>query len=243
MEAAAPTIKKVVMELGGKNPAILYPDAPIHLAIESLGHHQFFNCGQACGSPGRYYVHKSIFDEFLTKLTDVAKHQVIGDPTDAATTMGPMVSVEHANKVMGYIESGIKDGANLVIGGKRRGDKGNFIEPTIFTDVREEYQIYRDEIFGPVAVITTWEDEEEVLALANDNTYGLTASIWTKNFAHALKQGRKLTVGTFSINSHNLIAPEAPWGGVRESGIGKEGGWQGVLEYTEQKMITINLDE
>jgi acyl-CoA reductase-like NAD-dependent aldehyde dehydrogenase len=243
MRAAAPTIKKVIMELGGKNPAILYPDAPIHLAIESLGHHQFFNCGQACGSPGRYYVHKKVFDEFLTKLTDVAKHQVIGDPTDAATTMGPMVSIEHANKVMGYIESGIREGANLVIGGKRYGDKGNFIEPTIFTDVREEYQIYRDEIFGPVAVITTWEDEEEVLALANDNTYGLTASIWTKNFAHALKQGRRLTVGTFSINGHNLIAPEAPWGGVRESGIGKEGGWQGVLEYTEQKMITMNLDE
>jgi acyl-CoA reductase-like NAD-dependent aldehyde dehydrogenase len=104
--------------------------------------------------------------------------------------------------------------------------------------------IYKEEIFGPVAVVVKpWEDEDEVLALANDNNYGLTASIWTKDFAHALKNGRKLTVGTFSVNGHNLIAPEAPWGGVKESGIGKEGGWQGVLEYTENKMITINLDE
>ncbi|MDR2610802.1 MAG: aldehyde dehydrogenase family protein [Clostridiales Family XIII bacterium] len=243
MKAAAPTIKKVVMELGGKNPAIIFPDAPMHLALESLGHHQFFNCGQACGSPGRYYVHKSIFDEFVTRLTEVAKKQVIGDPTAPETTMGPMVSAEHAGKVMSYIESGINEGANLVIGGKRHGDKGFFIEPTIFTDVKEDMMIYRDEIFGPVAVITTWDDEDEVLRRANDNTYGLTASIWTTNIAHALKLGRRLTVGTFSVNGHNLIAPEAPWGGVRESGIGKEGGWQGVLEYTEQKMITINLDE
>lgn len=243
MQAAAPTIKKIVMELGGKNPAILYPDAPLHLALESLGHHQFFNCGQACGSPGRYYVHESIFDEFLEMMVDCAKKQVVGDPTKPETTMGPMVSEEHANKVMSYIESGIKEGATLVIGGKRCGDKGNFIEPTIFTDVTPDMKIYREEIFGPVAVMMKWSDEEEVLKLANDNTYGLTASIWTKNIANALKKGKNLTVGTFSINSHNLICAEAPWGGVRESGNGKEGGWQGVLEYTEQKMITINLEE
>ncbi|MDR2487442.1 MAG: aldehyde dehydrogenase [Clostridiales Family XIII bacterium] len=243
MHAAAPTIKKVIMELGGKNPAILYPDAPMHLAIESLGHHQFFNCGQACGSPGRYYIHKKIYDEFLEKLTAVAKAQVLGDPADPATTMGPMVSAEHADKVMGYIESGVREGATLHYGGKRWGERGYYIEPTIFTDAQTSHSIYKDEIFGPVAVLRTWEDEEEVLGLADDNTYGLTASIWTKDFAHALKAGRRLTVGTFSINGHNLIAPEAPWGGVRESGIGKEGGWQGVLEYTERKMITINLAE
>jgi acyl-CoA reductase-like NAD-dependent aldehyde dehydrogenase len=231
------------MELGGKNPAIIFPDANLNQAIEALGHHQFFNCGQACGSPGRYYVHESVFDAFLEKLLAVAKHQVVGDPTLPETTMGPMVSVEHANKVMGYIESGVKEGAKLVYGGHRVGDKGNFIEPTVFTDAAPSMKIYREEIFGPVAVITKWTDEDKVLELANDNTYGLTASIWTTNLARALKLGRKLTVGTFSVNGHNLIAPEAPWGGVRQSGVGKEGGWQGVLEYTEQKMITINLDE
>ncbi|MDR2771624.1 MAG: aldehyde dehydrogenase family protein [Clostridiales Family XIII bacterium] len=243
MEAAAPTLKKVVMELGGKNPAIIFPDANLDQALESLGHHQFFNCGQACGSPGRYYIHEKVFDAFLERLLGCAKHQVIGDPTKPETTMGPMVSVEHANKVMAYIESGVKEGAKLVCGGHRAGDKGNFIEPTVFTDVKPSMKIYREEIFGPVAVLTKWTDEDEVIAHANDNTYGLTASIWTTNIAHALKLGRKLTVGTFSVNGHNLIAPEAPWGGVRQSGIGKEGGWQGVLEYTEQKMITVNLDE
>ncbi|MDR2089022.1 MAG: aldehyde dehydrogenase family protein [Clostridiales Family XIII bacterium] len=243
MEAAAPTLKKVIMELGGKNPAIIFPDANLDQALESLGHHQFFNCGQACGSPGRYYVHESVFDAFLEKLLACAKHQVVGDPTLPETTMGPMVSAEHANKVMAYIESGVSEGAKLVHGGRRALDKGNFIEPTIFTDVTPSMKIYREEIFGPVAVLLKWKDEDAVIDLANDNTYGLTASIWTTNVARALKLGRRLTVGTFSVNGHNLIAPEAPWGGVRQSGIGKEGGWQGVLEYTEQKMITINLDE
>ncbi|MDR3278204.1 MAG: aldehyde dehydrogenase family protein [Oscillospiraceae bacterium] len=243
MTAAAPTIKKIVMELGGKNPAIIFPDANLDLAIESLGHHQFFNCGQACGSPGRYYIHEDVYDAFIEKLLATAKHQVLGDPTKPETTMGPMVSTEHFNKVMSYIDSGVKEGAKLLYGGKKWGDKGNFIEPTIFTDVTPDMKIYREEIFGPVAVIVKWKNEDEVLKLANDNTYGLTASIWTRNIAHALKLGRSLTVGTFSVNAHNFICAEAPWGGVRESGIGKEGGKQGVLEYTEQKMITINLEE
>ncbi|MDR2358159.1 MAG: aldehyde dehydrogenase family protein [Oscillospiraceae bacterium] len=243
MQAAAPTIKKVIMELGGKNPAIIFPDANLDLAIESLGHHQFFNCGQACGSPGRYYIHESVHDEFIEKLLAVAKRQTLGDPTKKETTMGPMVSTEHFDKVMAYIDSGVKEGAKLLYGGKRWGDKGCFIEPTIFTGVTPEMKIYREEIFGPVAVTMKWSDEDEVIRLANDNTYGLTASIWTRNIARALKLGKRLTVGTFSVNAHNLICAEAPWGGVRESGIGKEGGKQGVLEYTEQKMITINLAE
>jgi acyl-CoA reductase-like NAD-dependent aldehyde dehydrogenase len=243
MTAAAPTIKKVIMELGGKNPAIIFPDANLDNVIEELGHHQFFNCGQACGSPGRYYIHEKIYDEFVEKLLAVAKKQVLGDPTQEGTTMGPMVSIEHANKVMGYIDSGVKEGATLLYGGKRHGDKGNFIEPTIFTDVTPSMKIYLEEIFGPVAVIVKWNDEAEVMRLANDNTYGLTASIWTSNVARALKLGKKLTVGTFSVNCHNFICGEAPWGGVRRSGTGKEGGRQGVLEYTEQKMITIRLVE
>jgi acyl-CoA reductase-like NAD-dependent aldehyde dehydrogenase len=243
MAAAAPTIKKVIMELGGKNPAIIFPDANIDNVIEELGHHQFFNCGQACGSPGRYYIHEKVYDEFLEKLLATAKKQVLGDPTQEGTSMGPMVSIEHANKVMAYIESGVKEGATLLYGGKRHGDKGNFIEPTIFTDVTPSMKIYREEIFGPVAVIIKWSDEDAVMKLANDNTYGLTASIWSSNVAHALKLGKKLTVGTFSVNCHNFICGEAPWGGVRQSGTGKEGGRQGVLEYTEQKMITIRLVE
>ena len=247
MAAASPTIKKVVMELGGKNPAIVFPDANLDHAVEVLGHHQFFNCGQACGSPGRYYIHEDVYDEFLDKLVAYAKHEVVGDPTDRKSTMGPLVSKEHAGKVMGYIESAVKEGATILYGGKKVMtpplDKGNFIEPTIITDVTPDMKVYREEIFGPVAVICKWNDEDEVMRRANDNTYGLTASIWSRNIAHALKLGKLLTVGTFSVNGHNLISPEAPWGGVRQSGTGKEGGFQGIVEYTEQKMITICLRE
>ena len=242
MQAAAPTLKKLVMELGGKNPAIIFPDANLDRAVEILGHHQFHNCGQACGSPGRYYIHESVFDAFLEKFLAHAGHQVLGDPQDPKTTMGPLVSREHYNKVTGYIESGIKEGAKLVLDG--RTNKPNFVGPTVFTGATPDMKIYREEIFGPVAVMSTWKDEDEVMKLANDNTYGLTASIWSNNIAHALKLGKKLTVGTFSVNSHNFIAGEAPWGGVRQSGIGgKEGGYEGVLAYTEQKMITICLIE
>lgn len=242
MQAAAPTLKKLVMELGGKNPAIIYPDANLDRAIEILAHHQFHNCGQACGSPGRYYIHESVYDAFLEKYLAHAGHLVVGDPLDPKTNMGPLVSREHYNKVMGYIESGVKEGAKLILDG--RNHPANFIGPTVFVDVTPDMKIYREEIFGPVAVMMKWSDEDAMMKLANDNTYGLTASIWTKNIAHALKLGKKLTVGTFSVNSHNFIAAEAPWGGVRQSGVGgKEGGYQGVLEYTEQKMITICLIE
>lgn len=247
MKNASATIKKLVMELGGKNPAIIMPDANLDHAVEILAHHQFFNCGQACGSPGRYYIHESVYDEFLEKYLARAKTFVVGNPMDPKTTMGPLVSKEHADSVMRYIESGIAEGATLKLGGKRLTDppydKGNFIPPTVFTDVTPDMKIYREEIFGPVAVMMKYTDEEEVLKLADDNTYGLTASIWTRNIARALKMGRKINCGTLSVNAHNLIAPEVPWGGTKQSGIGKEGGVSGMLEYTEQKMITICLRE
>lgn len=244
MKAAAPTLKKLTMELGGKNPAIIFPDANLDAAVETLSHHQFHNCGQACGSPGRIYVHADVYDAFLEKYTKVAKEYTegMGDPLLPTTKMGPLVSNEHYKKVTGYIESGIEEGATLHLDG--RTNKPNFVAPTIFTDVTPEMKIYRDEIFGPVSVIVKWEDEESVMKLATDNTYGLTASCWTRNIAHALKLGERFQVGTFSINCHNNIAGEAPWGGVKQSGVGdKEGGFEGILGYTEEKMITISLDE
>jgi len=248
MKAAAPTLKKLVMELGGKNPAIIFPDANLDNAVDVLAHHQFFNCGQACGSPGRYYIHESVYDEFLEKYLAYAKHKKVGNPLSPDSDMGPLVSKEHFDYVMRYIESGIKQGATLLLGGERltgpEYDGGYFLPPTIFTDVTPEMTIYRGEIFGPVAVMMKWNDEDEVMRMANDNTYGLTASIWSRNIARALTLGKQLTVGTFSVNQHNFIAAEAPWGGVRQSGVGgREGGYQGVLEYTVQKMITICLKE
>jgi acyl-CoA reductase-like NAD-dependent aldehyde dehydrogenase len=248
MQAAAPTLKKLVMELGGKNPAIIFPDANLDYAVEVLAHHQFFNCGQACGSPGRYYIHESVYDEFLEKYLAHAKHLRVGNPLSPDSDMGPLVSKEHFNKVMMYIESGKAEGATLLLGGERltgpEYDGGYFIPPTVFTDVTPDMRIYREEIFGPVAVMMKWNDADTVMRLADDNTYGLTASIWSRNVAHALKLGKRLTVGTFSVNQHNFISAEAPWGGLRQSGVGgREGGYQGVLDFTVQKMITVCLNE
>jgi len=248
MNAAAPTLKKLVMELGGKNPAIIFPDANLDHAVEILAHHQFHNAGQACGSPGRYYIQESVYDAFLEKFLAHAKHMMPGNPLNPDSAYGPLVSKEHFDKVMHYIETGKAEGATLLVGGVRltgpEYDGGYFIPPTVFVDATPDMKIYREEIFGPVAVMLKWSDEDEMMRLATDNTYGLTASIWTRNIAHALKLGRQFTVGTFSINQHNFISSEAPWGGVRQSGVGgKEGGFEGVLAYTEQKMITICLTE
>lgn len=243
---AAPTCKKTIMELGGKNPAIILPDAPIEDAVEILGHHQFFNCGQACGSPGRIYVHEDVYDEFLEKFLAVAATYVPGDPLDPATTMGPLVTKSHLNSVMRYIESAINEGATLVTGGAPLTDgdyaKGNYLPPTVFTDVTPDMTVYREEIFGPVALIVRFSDEKEMIKLAADNVYGLTASIWSRDIAHALRLGKTLQVGTLSINEHNCLGPEVPWGGVRQSGVGgKEGGIAGLLAFTEEKVITISL--
>lgn len=245
---AAPTCKKCIMELGGKNPVIIRPDANLDAAAEVLTHHQFFNCGQACGSPGRYYIHESVFDDFLKVFLEKAAKYVPGDPMKDGTMMGPLVTTSHLESVLHYIQTGIDEGATLVTGGKKitEGElaKGNFLPPTVFTNVTPDMTIYKEEIFGPVAVMTTYTDENEAVKLANDNTYGLTASIWSGNIARALKLGRGLTVGTFSINQHNCLGPEVSWGGVRQSGVGgREGGTCGLLAFLEEKVITISLDE
>lgn len=246
LKDAADTCKKTIMELGGKNPAIICKDAPLEQAVEVLGHHQFFNCGQACGSPGRIYVHDEVYDEFLEMFTKEADSYVPGDPLDPSTTMGPLVTESHLNSVLRYIEIAKEEGATLVAGGSRLTDDahklGNYLPPTIFTDITPDMTVYREEIFGPVAVIVRFSDENEAVSLATDNTYGLTASIWSTDIARALSMGKRLQVGTLSINEHNCLGPEVCWGGVKQSGIGgKEGGLAGLLAFTEEKVITVSL--
>lgn len=244
---SAATCKKTIMELGGKNPAIICSDAPIEQAAKILGHHQFFNCGQACGSPGRIYVHENVYDEFLEAFLDVASSFIPGDPLNPETTMGPLVTKAHLSSVLRYIESAKREGATLVTGGEPLTDdrhaKGNYLPPTVFTDVTPDMTIYREEIFGPVAAIVKFSDERTAIEQAADNTYGLTASIWSRDIARALKIGKGLRVGTLSVNEHNCLGPEVCWGGVKQSGIGgKEGGLAGLLAFTEEKVITISLE-
>ena len=245
MVKSSATVKRLVLELGGKNPFIILDDADIDRAAGKAVTSQFYNSGQVCASPGRYYVSARKHDEFVAKFVEGAKKFRVGDPLDPTTDMGPMVSAEHRDHVEYYIESGVREGARLVLGGKRRVerpfDKGCYVMPTIFTDVTQNMKIAREEIFGPVACILKYESEGDLARLANDNVFGLCASIWTSDMAKALNLSKKLRAGTIYINNHLEIGPEFPWGGFRESGIGKENSVVGLQEYTQLKLITMEL--
>ena len=247
MAAASQTVKKLVLELGGKNPAIVLEDADLDHAAQVLAHQQFKNTGMTCGSPGRIYVHEKVHDAFVEKFVNRAKQIVVGDPFDPKTTMGPVVSAEHRAKVEYYIKSGIEEGAKLVFGGERPKNpplnKGYYVVPTVFTNVADGMKIYREEIFGPVACIVKFSSEQDIVKKANDNRYGLCGSVFTRNMAKGVRMGNQLRVGSFWVNQHNYLATEFPWGGSKESGIGKESGVHGMLEFTELKMMCIEMIE
>lgn len=198
-----------------------------------------------CASPGRYYVHERCHDEFVAKFVAGAEKFPVGDPRDDKTFMGPVVSAEHREKVEYYIKCGVDEGAKLVLGGGRPTkppfDKGWYVMPTIFTEVTQDMKIAREEIFGPVACILKYKSEDEVIDLANDTTFGLCASVWTKDMVKAIEFAKRLRAGTIYINDHLTIGPEVPWGGFRESGIGKENSIVGLEEYTQLKLIAMEL--
>jgi acyl-CoA reductase-like NAD-dependent aldehyde dehydrogenase len=245
MVRASQTVKRLVLELGGKNPFIVLEDADIDAAALNAVGSSLRNSGMVCASPGRYYVNEKHHDEFVAKFISGAKKFKVGDPLDEKTNMGPVVSAEHRDKVEYYIKSGIEEGAKPVLGGKRPTghpfDNGCYVMPTIFTDVTQNMKIAREEIFGPVACILKFKSEDEVIGLANDNNYGLCASIWTRDMVKAINFAKKLRAGTIYINDHLTIAPEMPWGGFRESGIGKENSIVGLQEYTQLKVIAMEL--
>ncbi|MDD5702526.1 MAG: aldehyde dehydrogenase family protein [Dehalococcoidales bacterium] len=246
MSAASGTVKRLQLELGGKNPFIVLEDADVDAAAANGAQAQVFNSGQVCASPGRFYVHEKIHDEFVKKFVDVAGSIVVGDPMDEKTQMGPMVSAEQRDKVESYIKSGIDEGARLILGGMRPNqpplDKGYYVMPTVFEGVTQNMKIARDEIFGPVAVIMKFSSQEEVIERANDSAFALCASIWTKNMARGLKLAGEIQAGTIWMNVHlPPMTPDVPWGGFKESGIGKENGKAGLEEYTQLKVIGFNL--
>ncbi len=247
MSAASQTVKKLVLELGGKNPAIVLEDADLDHAAQVLAHQQFKNTGMTCGSPGRIYVHEKVYDAFVEKFVNRAKQIVVGDPFDANTTMGPVVSAEHRAKVEYYTKSGIEEGARLVFGGKRPTtppiNRGFYVVPTVFTNVTKDMKIYWEEIFGPVACIVKFSSEQDVIKDANDNRYGLCGSVFTRNTTKGIRMGNQLRVGSFWVNQHNYLATEIPWGGTKESGIGKESGVHGMLEFTELKLMCFEMME
>ncbi len=247
MSAASQTVKRLVLELGGKNPAIVLEDADLDHAAQVLAHQQFKNTGMTCGSPGRIYVHEKVYDAFVEKFVNRAKQVVVGDPFGDKTTMGPVVSAEHRAKVEYYIKCGIEEGARLVLGGERPKtpplNKGYYVMPTVFTNVDHDMKIAKEEIFGPVACILRFSSEEDVMKKANDSRYGLCGSVFTRNIPHGMRLGSEMRVGSFWVNQHNHLAIEFPWGGIKESGTGKESGIFGMLEFTELKLMCFELME
>ncbi len=240
--ASKSNMKKVELELGGKNPQIVFADCDLEAALDAVVFGVYFNQGECCNSGSRLLVQNAIADEFVQAVIERSKTVPVGDPLDENTKVGAIVSEEQFNTIMNYIESGKKEGAKLKLGGKQMATKcGRFIEPTIFDVVRPEMTIAKEEIFGPVLSVLRFETDEEAVKIANSTIYGLSASVWTKDFDTAIMLSRKLEAGTVWINTFMDGYPELCFGGYKESGIGRELGRFAVEEFTELKTILLHL--
>jgi aldehyde dehydrogenase (NAD+) len=239
--AAQSNLKRVSLELGGKSPNVVFADADLDAAIEGAYFGLFFNQGQCCCAGSRLFVQESAYDEFVHKIAAKAKARKIGDPFQQDTEQGPQVSQEQFDRVMGYIDAGKKDGAKMVAGGGRVGDKGYFIQPTVFCDVKDEMKIAKEEIFGPVMSILKFKDVDEVLDRGNRSIFGLAAAVWTKDIKKALRLAHGLRAGTVWVNCYDVFDASAPFGGFKMSGIGRELGQYALQLYTEVKTITMAM--
>jgi phenylacetaldehyde dehydrogenase len=244
LKAAAGNLKKLTLELGGKSPTIVFPDADVDAAIPGAASAIFFNHGQCCCAGSRLYAHKDVFDRVLEGVSAEAKKIKVGPGLDPETKMGPLVSDEQLQRVTGYIDAGIKEGARLVTGGKKAGNGGGyFVEPTVFSNTRPSMKVVQEEIFGPVVCAEPFDDNdlEKIARHANDTPYGLAASIWTKDISKAHKLARLIRSGTVWINCHNVFDASLPFGGYKQSGWGREMGGEALNNYTEVKAVTIRL--
>jgi len=243
VQTAAKDLKRVTLELGGKSPSLIFEDADLDKASIGAALAIFFNSGQVCLAASRLYVERSVFDKVLDGVAQVAKTFKLGHGRDPDTMLGPLVSRAQQKRVLDFIEQGRASGAEIIAGGGTGGNDGYFVEPTIFANPSVDSSIVREEIFGPVLVATPFDDVEEVIRAANDTRYGLAANIWTKDLSCAHLTARKLQAGVVWINTHGMNDPSAPFGGVKESGWGREVGEEGVLHYTETKTVTALLED
>ncbi|KAJ2922163.1 hypothetical protein H1R20_g14933, partial [Candolleomyces eurysporus] len=242
MEAAAKSnLKKVTLELGGKSPNIIFNDADLEQAVKWTAHGLFWNHGQACCAGSRIFVQSGVYDEFLEKFTAKAKEIKLGDPFGEGVDQGPQISQIQYDRIMGYINSGLTDGAKIHLGGRRVGTDGYFIEPTIFVDANPGMKIVQEEIFGPVGVIIKFENEEDVIRQANDTFYGLAAAVFSKDLNRAINTANKIKAGTVWVNCYNTFYPTVPFGGFKQSGIGRELGEYCLHNYTNVKAVQVNL--
>ena len=243
MEAAAQTnLKRVTLELGGKSPNIVFADADMEKAVEGAHFGLFFNQGQCCVAGSRCFVERNVYDEFVERSVARAKKRTVGDPLDSNTEQGPQVDQAQFDKILGYIDSGKREGAKLLCGGDRVGDRGYFVQPTVFADVQDNMKIAQEEIFGPVMSIMPFDSIDEVVDRANNTMYGLAAAVWSRDIGKATRISNSVRAGTVWVNCYDVFDAAAPFGGFKQSGIGRELGEYSLQQYTEVKTVTVALN-
>src|SRR5579863_527359 len=240
-KAATGNLKKVSLELGGKSPNIIFADADLKVAIPGSASAIFFNQGQICTAGSRLFVHKSVFDQVVEGVAGETKKFTVGPGINPSTNLGPLVSEEQLRRVCGYLESGTQEGAKTVVGGKRIGNTGYFVEPTVLVDVKPHMKVVREEIFGPVVTAIPFHEPEEVATFANDTIYGLASAVWTRDISKAHRMAAKIRAGTVWINCYNVFDPALPFGGYKQSGWGREMGRAALDLYTESKSVCAQI--
>jgi phenylacetaldehyde dehydrogenase len=241
VQAAAGNLKRVMLELGGKSPVLIYDDADLDKAIPAAAMGIFIHSGQACVAGSRVFVQRGVYDRVVEGIGTLAGKIRLGGPNEGRVHSGPLISERQLHRVMGYIDEGKRNGAEVVIGGHRLDRTGYFVHPTVLAEVTPDMRLYREEIFGPVVAVTPFDDDEEVVAMANDTIYGLAASAWTRDVSHAHRLAKRLDAGTVSINCQMMWDPAMPFGGFKQSGWGYENGADGIEGYLKNKTVWVQL--
>jgi aldehyde dehydrogenase (NAD+) len=242
LRGAASNFKRVSLELGGKSANVIFDDADIEAASRAAASGIFFNAGQVCSAGSRVLAQETVYDEVVERLTERAKTIRMGDPADRATALGPVISERQMNSILDYVSIGQKEGAVLTTGGKRIGNRGYFISPAVFADVKHEMRISQEEIFGPVVSVIKFRDEAEALRLANGTAYSLAAGVWSSDIGRVQRFAKKANAGTVWINTYGYTDVRLPWGGARDSGLGREHGTAAIDNFTEPKAVWMNLN-
>jgi phenylacetaldehyde dehydrogenase len=239
MAAASATVKRVTLELGGKNPNVVFADADLDAALQGALEGAFENGGQACIAGSRLLVERSVHDDVVTRLAERAEGLRVGPGWEPGIDVGPLVSAEQRDRVLGHLRRAVGEGARLATGDAEGEGPGFFMSPTVVADVSPEMRIFRDEVFGPVVTVTPFDTEAEAIALANDTEYGLSAGVWTSDVTRAVRAARAIRAGTVWINAYGSIRPEVPFGGFGQSGLGRELGAHALQAYRETKSIFV----